>query len=94
MFARYQVFLSGLHALGKKLEPPAFGNYDNTLEVTKFHLDEVIAAVSAIPSKPCFGPGYEDEFSEPLKAFALQLDAALTKVEENLSTLSAAGLRR
>ncbi|TLX16204.1 hypothetical protein [Rhizobium sp. MHM7A] len=94
MFARYQVFLSGLHALGKKLEPSAFANYDNTLEVTKFHLNEVVAAVSSIPSKPCFGPGYEDEFSEPLEAIATQLKEALTKVEENLSTLSASALRR
>ncbi len=94
MFARYQVFLSGLHALGKKLEPSASGSYDNTLEVTKFHLDEVIAAVSSIPQKPCFGPGYDDEFSEPLEAIAAQLNAALTKVEENLATLNATGLRR
>lgn len=84
MLARYQVFLSGLHALGKKLEPSA----------TKFHLSEVVAAVSSIPSKPCFGPGYEDEFSEPLEAIATQLKEALTKVEENLSTLSASALRR
>jgi hypothetical protein len=94
MLARYQVFLSGLHVLGKKLEPSAFANYDNTLEVTKFHLKEVVAAVTSIPSKPCFGPGYDDEFSEPLEAIAKQLNEALTKVEENLATLNASALRR
>lgn len=94
MFARYQIFLSGLHALGKKLEPSAFGNYDNSLEVTKFNLEEVVAALSSIPHKPCFGPGYDDEFSEPLEAIAAQLNAALAKVEENLAALGVAALRR
>lgn len=94
MFARYQVFLSGLHVLGKKLEPSVFANYDNTLEVTKFHLNDVVAAVSSIPSKQCFGPGYEDEFTAPLEAIAKQLHEALTKVEENLTILNATTLRR
>lgn len=94
MLSRYQVFLSGLSVIGKKLEPSPFARYDNILETTKFNVGEVIAAIASMPSKPCFGPEYEDEFSEPLEALAEQLKQALSKVEENLAALNVATLKR